>query len=97
MINARIAAERKTWNQARQVLAKIRGRSAKAKTFTVKLDDAELKWRHPRIDEQTIRDLFNLKANAFLKVVKIDGQIRRVQADEQFDLRTNVTFRKQPK
>ena len=37
-------------------------------------------------------DLFNLEADVPLRVVEIDGQTRPVQAGEQFDLRTNVTF-----
>ncbi len=96
-INARIASERKMWNQARQVMAKLRAKSAGVEAFAIKLDDAELKWRHAQINAQTIRDLFNLKPDVPLQVVEIDGQTRLVQAGEQFDLRTNVTFRKQPK
>jgi hypothetical protein len=78
-------------------MAKLRAKSAGVEAFAIKLDDAELKWRHAQINAQTIRDLFNLKPDVPLQVVEIDGQTRLVQAGEQFDLRTNVTFRKQPK
>jgi hypothetical protein len=90
---ARIAAERKTWAKAREVLSKLRADSTGATTFGVKLDDKSATWRSPMIDEQTIRDLFDLASDAPLRAVEPDGQTRGVNPGERFDLRTNIRFR----
>jgi hypothetical protein len=93
---ARIAAERKMWTQARQTLAALRAEASGEKSFTVKLDDKTAAWREAMIRERTIRELFDLKADAPLTAVEPDGQTRAVNAGETFDLRGNVVFRTAP-
>ena len=84
-ILARIADERRMWNQARQTMSYLR------RQYTVTLADKTLHWPESIIDTQTVRDIFGLKEDVPLSV--IDGQQKRpAKNDETFDLTKHLQF-----
>jgi hypothetical protein len=91
---ARIAQERKMWDQAKQVMAKLRGTTKPV--FAVHVNGKAMDWKQANISIATIRSLHGIEPSTPIFAVEQDGQKRRAKEDEVFGLTTGIKFVTQP-
>jgi len=89
-IAARIDQERKMWDTAKKVMAKLR--SARKPAFAVVVDGKSMIWNKGKIEVAAIRSLHGIPAGVALFALETDGQKRRAKQGEVFDLTTKVKF-----
>ena len=88
---ARIGVEATQWTRLRGINAAAR--AGQKKMFNVSLNGVAMNWNEQTINAATVRDLFDLPADAALEVVEVDGQNRLALAGDTYDLAGGVTFR----
>ena len=88
---ARIGVEVTQWTRLKGINAAAR--AEQKKMFNVSLNGVAMNWNEQTINAATVRDLFDLPADAALEVVEVDGQNRLALAGDTYDLAGGVTFR----